>query len=167
MFDKKEYARQYHIRNRKKILQRVKDYYRKNTQKVKDYAKKYAKENAEEIKIKQHNRYLNNRKNIIFRSAEFAKNNRDKVRSYKRKYYKNNREKVQEYNNRRRKTSAGIARDKLCHAVSNGKIIRPSICSKCGQGGRIHGHHPDYSKPFDVIWLCALCHGKMHLKTSC
>jgi hypothetical protein len=26
------------------------------------------------------------------------------------------------------------------------------------------GHHPDYSKPFEVVWLCQLHHSEEHRK---
>lgn len=57
------------------------------------------------------------------------------------------------------------ARAKLNDAIKAGKIIRPTVCSECGQGvKRIEAHHHDYSRPFDVEWLCSRCHGKRHRK---
>jgi hypothetical protein len=47
-------------------------------------------------------------------------------------------------------------------AVRQGKIVRPSICPKCGNEGRIHAHHHDYTKPLEVEFLCSSCHGKQH-----
>lgn len=50
-------------------------------------------------------------------------------------------------------------------ALKNGLIIRPNQCSNCGETSkRIHGHHPDYSKPLLVMWLCASCHMSLHAK---
>ena len=43
-----------------------------------------------------------------------------------------------------------------------GTLIRPTVCSECGQGGKIYGHHTDYTKPLEVVWLCVKCHIKAH-----
>lgn len=56
------------------------------------------------------------------------------------------------------------ARYALNLAVRRGYVVRPPSCSRCGAQERLAAHHSDYSKPFDVIWLCSTCHGKEHRK---
>lgn len=55
-----------------------------------------------------------------------------------------------------------FARSAVRRAVLAGKLARPDKCSNCGLTGRIHGHHPDYSKPLEVLWVCQKCHVKIH-----
>jgi hypothetical protein len=51
----------------------------------------------------------------------------------------------------------------LNNAVRDGKISKPFNCSVCNQDRiRIHGHHNDYSKPFEVTWMCHRCHMEWH-----
>jgi hypothetical protein len=53
------------------------------------------------------------------------------------------------------------AHEILNRYVRRGKIIRPNVCSKClKEKRRIEGHHPDYNKPLEVVWLCRGCHRK-------
>ncbi len=48
------------------------------------------------------------------------------------------------------------------NAVVSGKLIRPKLCSICNENGRIEGHHADYSKPLEIIWVCKFCHMDLH-----
>ena len=52
------------------------------------------------------------------------------------------------------------ARSNLRNRVARGTIIKPAKCERCGGPGPIEGSHDDYSKPFDVEWLCRGCHVK-------
>lgn len=49
----------------------------------------------------------------------------------------------------------------LTNAVRDGRIKKSPTCEICGKGGKIHGHHTDYSRPLEVVWLCAQCHGQI------
>lgn len=46
------------------------------------------------------------------------------------------------------------------YAVKVGKLPR-CPCERCGNP-RSHAHHDDYSKPLDVMWLCATHHRERH-----
>lgn len=52
------------------------------------------------------------------------------------------------------------ARKALNHAVAAGRVIREACCS-CGNS-KAQAHHEDYSRPLDVVWLCARCHSRLH-----
>lgn len=50
-------------------------------------------------------------------------------------------------------------------AIVDGRLIRPQQCSRCGEGGRIEGHHHKGYAPehqLDVVWLCKRCHYAAH-----
>lgn len=50
----------------------------------------------------------------------------------------------------------------LTLAIYHGDLTPPAVCQKCGKFATVDGHHEDYSKPLDVIWLCRDCHKKEH-----
>jgi NAD-dependent dihydropyrimidine dehydrogenase PreA subunit len=54
------------------------------------------------------------------------------------------------------------ARYQLNLAIRRGEIVRPDKCIRCGSERKLHAHHPDYSRPLFVEWLCTICHGKEH-----
>lgn len=50
-------------------------------------------------------------------------------------------------------------------ARARGEIEKPDTCINCGSHPKsrsLHGHHEDYAKPFEVIWLCVKCHSRVH-----
>jgi len=53
------------------------------------------------------------------------------------------------------------AKNAVRQALKDGRLIKTD-CEHCGSNVNIEGHHPDYSKPLYVIWLCIKCHNKEH-----
>jgi predicted Zn-ribbon and HTH transcriptional regulator len=49
-------------------------------------------------------------------------------------------------------------------AIKAGTLIRKTECEDCGSTSdrKLHGHHEDYDKPLDVVWLCHPCHRRRH-----
>lgn len=60
------------------------------------------------------------------------------------------------------------ARSAVCIALVAGTIekkpceaIRYWDQRRCGREP-VHAHHEDYSRPLDIVWLCAGCHHRRH-----
>jgi hypothetical protein len=88
---------------------------------------------------------------LIVEAQNYRKKNPEKSRAYVKKYTEKNPEKA-------------AARIAIRKALLNGSIIRPSNCSRCDVECVPDGHHDDYSKPLEVIWLCRRCHIEHHRK---
>lgn len=60
---------------------------------------------------------------------------------------------------RQRYPERNTARSRLRYAVRHGHIeVGPCHVAGADCRGGIEGHHPDYSKPLDVIWVCRAHH---------
>ena len=66
------------------------------------------------------------------------------------------------YSSQKRNSLQTNARQKLNYQVKIGNIVKPSKCSICKETKRIHGHHNDYLKPLEVMWVCRQCHADIH-----
>jgi hypothetical protein len=113
-------------------------------------------------------------------SKKYCENNPKKVAKIKKKWRKNNLEKSRKNNreyNARNPKSASAASKRYAEAnpekakihrivkkaIENGILIRPDVCEICEtRHNRIHGHHEDYNKPLEVIWMCPICHSARH-----
>jgi len=106
-------------------------------------------------------------------NRKWQKENKDKVNARSRKWYTSNRDQVTEIRRKYRKTEVGIEASrravrkyeaknkekksawKIAHKIE----LKP--CEVCGKEPA-QRHHPDYSKPSEVIFLCAFHHKKEH-----
>lgn len=120
---------------------------------VKTRVAKHREKNIEKIR-----EYDRNRPNKKERSAKahlnilLDENRHKKYLEQQRKWGKENRYKRN-------------AHTKLKRAIEKGIITRPQYCQICGKTNcKIQGHHYDYNKPLDVIWVCTECHGNLHKK---
>ncbi len=99
-----------------------------------EYTHNWKIEHRNKVKIHYQNYYNIHRIEIIQRTTNYAKQNRLK-----------------------RNAAA-----KLGQAVTKGEILKPSNCSICNAENHICAHHPKYSKPLEVIWVCYSCHRLIH-----
>lgn len=57
------------------------------------------------------------------------------------------------------------ARTAVSNAVRSGRLVKQP-CRECGSTLKVEGHHPDYSKPLDIVWLCDGCHHAEHQRVG-
>ncbi len=138
-------------KNPESIKISAKKSYEKHKEKILEKAHKYVEKNRQLINIKQRIYYKKNRK--IINAKENAKLATEKGKKHSRDYYY----KTQEIFRIKRN-----ARNKLRYAVRLGKIMKAEFCEKCLEKRKLHGHHEDYSKPLEVIWVCNYCHKEIH-----
>lgn len=102
--------------------------------------------------------------NRINKRNERERKGKQHFRDAYNEWYQNNKEHKREYVAKRRKEDQKKikAQNKLNKAVQYGRVTKPEKCERCNQVADLDGHHHDYNKPLDVIWLCRSCHMKEH-----
>jgi hypothetical protein len=102
------------------------------------------------------------------------------VKTYVRGYYRLHEEERKHYERERNKTPERKlqraeyqrtrrlnhrekcrANDAVGKAKLKGRLV-PEPCEVCGTTENVEAHHPDYSKPLDVQWLCFTHHRELH-----
>jgi ribosomal protein S27AE len=90
--------------------------------------------------------------------------NREKLLAYKHSYNISEKGKEIQAAAKRKFRAKANARSLVFQAVRDGTLIKPDVCQECGRQVLLNGHHEDYSKPRDVVWLCVRCHHRLHRK---
>lgn len=83
---------------------------------------------------------------------QWRRDNPDQCREHQRKHIATHRKRHQD---------RAIARQKITWLLKSGKLT-PGPCIVCGTTEDIQAHHPDYSKPPDVVWICRPHHQDHH-----
>lgn len=92
---------------------------------------------------------------------KWRKRNPDRVRAARDRYRHTHPWYKAEHNRewRRKHPERTKAHDAVNKAKQRGKIAVASMCQCCeAEDVSLEGHHPDYSKPLNVVWLCRKCH---------
>lgn len=123
--------------------------------------------------------YRDNKTRKDAQNAQWAKNNGEYLTHYHRQWHqkhveirtersrgwwKNHPEqrRLREANYRHSNPQKVSAHQAVWYALKKGKIIKPTNCEQCGRAVKIHGHHHDYVKKLEVVWLCGKCHRSIH-----
>lgn len=99
---------------------------------------------------------------------KWIEKNITKWRSYYRSWYAlNGRNRSQNYVKvtvdwQRANPEKVRARNAVNDALRKGLLTKLKMCADCSQERRLSGHHTDYNKVLDVIWLCSSCHKLRH-----
>ena len=144
----KEKRRVYYAKNRDKLRERQREYRAKNPNKVHCSNVEWRKKNP----THDHDYYMKNREKILSKKREYSKNyakqHPEKSRIRRNQYRQRNPEKTK------------------TQRIAQANISLANSCVKCGSKENLERHHPDYSKPLEIITLCHTCHGLIHRKTE-
>jgi hypothetical protein len=93
---------------------------------------------------------------------KYSKNDRERDKLYRRERRKLHPEIISEQNKKYRLGNKDKIKThhEVSKALKKGEIDKLP-CSVCGES-RVVGHHPDYSKPLAVVWLCEAHHRAEH-----
>lgn len=94
--------------------------------------------------------YYRRHESALAARKAYKKRNRDKVRAANRRYNQTVRKLYPERE---------AARSAVSNAIRDGRLI-PQPCRVCGK--KAEAHHPDYSKPLEIDWLCLQHHKDEH-----
>jgi len=53
------------------------------------------------------------------------------------------------------------ARTVADNALRDGRLTKDEYCYFCNGSENLEMHHPDYSQPLRIYWLCRICHRKL------
>ena len=135
----------------RKIAHRLymREWRKKNPEKERRYKKNWIANNPE--KNREHSR----RARTMWRKLN-PEENKSQLRRYRQEHARQERTRSAGW---RKRNPEKVRAEKLFqYQVRVGNIAKEEICSICGLTNKIESHHPDYSKPYNVVWTCRSCH---------
>jgi len=128
--------------NRCQTTKTISNFYLRNYYKKKKYYDNFCKRCARTKKTRNRDKEYQKRKRLINPKIKKIANDL---------YRKNNKIKIKAH--------------KIIHKYIKQGIIKAEKCRDCDRLDT-HAHHPDYTKPLKIIWLCPIHHKLEHLDGS-
>ena len=155
----------YYYKHRDRILAKLRKNYKENKNGVKDKDKAYREKNRDRLNQNLKEYHIKTRPERL----KYKRNNLERNRKEALKYYHKNKKEImrkrqERYHNDPEYHKKMLARYKTRRDLKAGKIKKPNKCMSCKQDKSLEIHHLDYNKPLEVLWLCRICHRKLHRK---
>lgn len=142
----KEMLHANYVKNKDERIQKSRKYYQEHAEEI---HQKYA-DNIELYKERDRASYLKHRESRLAKDREYRQTEKGKAAKIR-----------QALRHKKRNPLKWHARALLRLMVKRGKVFKLP-CVVCGTRVDVHGHHEDYAKPLDVVWLCRTHHNERH-----
>jgi len=129
----REYSQKYYEKHKQEEQRKQREYYWQHREERLAYAKTYQPKDLEKFR-EYHERY----------NREYRLKHNEELREQYRRYYAENKEKA------------------YAKKIAERYVPLDSHCEICGATHNLLRHHPDYSKPLDIITVCRSCHNRIH-----
>ena len=95
-------------------------------------------------------------------AREYYARNAERIRARVTAHREANIERVREYD--RSRGYRGSPEATKAHNAA--RVLTPEPCVECGSTENVERHHPDYTQPLLVVWLCRPHHRALHRKVA-
>lgn len=140
------------------------EYQQANKAKLLAYGARYKERNWDRVSAVNAAYYARNRIEILEKQAAYGRANPELLAARAAAYYAENKERISAHHAKRylanpeRWKVHNVVRD----AIKAGILEPAKACDICGSTRNLEYHHPDYSKPLEVVPLCRSCHKLLH-----
>ncbi|MBE3036991.1 MAG: hypothetical protein IMZ70_07940 [Candidatus Atribacteria bacterium] len=173
-----ERNRRYYEKNKEKVKARVNSYRNANKEKVKVVKKVSYQKNKDKVLAKCVIYYEDHKAEILAKNKEYRIAHAEEIKQKSSEYHQKHKGELKAQKKLYKNTPKGreVSRNSLMKWRKNNpekyiahrivqEAIRLGVLIKqpciCGEKDSL-GHHPDYSKPLEVVWLCDPCHKIIH-----
>lgn len=143
----KDIKRRFVINNREKIRAYERMYYANNKEKAQASNRAWREKNKERIKETV---------------RRYRSEHEDLVKKRRSNYSKRYKKEINEKNKERGKIKWYTKPHRDVWRLLRKLSIRPNICPICMREKNVYAHHPDYSKPYEIVFCCQSCHANIH-----
>jgi hypothetical protein len=150
--EKIQYHKEYYQKHKDRLNIKNKEWAIKNAEKLKAYQKEYREKHKEKSKVYLKQYREDNREKLLELNRHFREAKPEAMKLYRKKSFEKNRHKY----------------DLQIYARGVSKVLFPQLspCEVCGTTENIHRHHPDYTRPEIINFLCRKHHNELHRKNQ-
>ena len=94
--------------------------------------------------------------------SERRQKKKEQIKIYRKKYEKEHREETNERHRKSRQKDKRWAKRLKTFRLIQKLWIKPSKCGICNKECEVQAHHPSYDEWNKIIFVCPMCHNRIH-----